>query len=158
MPQAGDTIESPITGGQLRLGYTHDQCSLTRQQTMNTPVYDALVPMLPVSDVKRAMAFYQQLGFSVGNTHAPDDASDPVWAWLYCGGAHVMINLAERAIDVTHGSAAVWLYCADVNAMHALLKARGLDVGEVSYPFYNPRGEFHVHDPDGYAIFIAHGE
>jgi hypothetical protein len=36
-----------------------------------TPVYSALVPMLPVSDVPRAIAFYEQLGFRIGNTHAP---------------------------------------------------------------------------------------
>jgi hypothetical protein len=61
------------------------------------PEYMALVPMLPVTDVTRSVAFYEQLGFRVGNTH-------------------------------------------------------------VNYPFYNPRGEFHVHDPDGYAIFIAHAD
>jgi hypothetical protein len=67
-----------------------------------------------------------------------------------------MINQADGPVDATHSSAAVWLYCADVQAAHAQLAARGLEVGDVSYPFYNPRGEFHVHDPDGYAIFIAH--
>jgi catechol 2,3-dioxygenase-like lactoylglutathione lyase family enzyme len=112
--------------------------------------------MLPVSDVPRAIAFYEQLGFRIGNTHAPETGAAPVWAWLYCGDAHVMINQADGPVDATHSSAAVWLYCADVQAAHAQLAARGLEVGDVSYPFYNPRGEFHVHDPDGYAIFIAH--
>src|SRR3712207_3775829 len=32
------------------------------------------------------------------------------------------------------------------------LKNKGHDVGEISDPFYNPRGEFHAHDPDGDAI------
>lgn len=98
---------------------------------MDTPSFAALVPMLPVTNVPRTIAFYEQLGFSTGNTHAPEELTEPVWAWLYC---------------------------EDVTATHALLKSRGLDVGEISYPFYNPRGEFHVHDPDGYAIFVAHAD
>jgi hypothetical protein len=69
-----------------------------------------------------------------------------------------MINLAAHGIDATHESVACWLYCQDVEATYKMLQARGLDVGEISHPIYNPRGEFHVHDPDGYAIFIAHAE
>jgi hypothetical protein len=45
-----------------------------------------------------------------------------------------------------------------VESAHAALQARGLDVGDIDHPFYNPGGEFHVHDPDGYAIFVAHAE
>ena len=125
---------------------------------MTRPRLSALVPMLPVSDVPRTIRFYEQLGFRVGNTHTPDGQANPVWAWLYCDDAHVMINQAEKAVDATHESSALWLYSADVPAMHAFLQSRGCEVGEISYPVYNPRGEFHVHDPDGYAIFIAHAD
>ena len=81
-----------------------------------------------------------------------------MWAWLYNGKAHLMVNLAQHGVDVTHESVACWLYSEDVKAAHQTLHSRGLDVGEISYPPYNPRGEFHVHDPDGYAIFIAHAD
>lgn len=127
-------------------------------ETPHTPGYTSLVPMLPVTDVTRTSAFYEQLGFRIGNTFTPDGASAPVWAWLYNGRAHLMINRAEGSIEATHHSAALWLYCQDVKGAHALLGSRGLDVGEISYPPYNPRGEFHVHDPDGYAVFIAHAD
>ena len=120
--------------------------------------FAALVPMLPVSDVPRAIAFYQQLGFQVGGTHTPDGEEQPVWAWLYNGKAHLMVNLAQYGVDATHESVACWLYSEDVEAAHQTLKQRGLEVGEISHPPYNPRGEFHVHDPDGYAIFIAHAD
>jgi catechol 2,3-dioxygenase-like lactoylglutathione lyase family enzyme len=122
------------------------------------PVYASLVPMLPVTDVPRAIVFYEQLGFKVGNTFTPDGASEPVWAWLYSGRAHLMVNRAEGAVLATHHSAALWLYSEDVKGAHAQLEARGLDVGEIGYPPYNRGGEFHVHDPDGYAVFIAQAE
>jgi catechol 2,3-dioxygenase-like lactoylglutathione lyase family enzyme len=122
----------------------------------DNPLFSSLVPMLPVTDVQRTIDFYEQLGFQVGNRHAPEGETRPVWAWLYCGNANLMLSLNGKAVEATHDGAAIWLYCKDVVAMHESLKSRGLDVGEVSYPFYNPRGEFHVHDPDGYAVFISH--
>jgi hypothetical protein len=38
-----------------------------------------------VADVRRSIAFYEQLGFSVGNTFTPPEADEPVWAWLDSG-------------------------------------------------------------------------
>lgn len=126
------------------------------KETTLSPEYSGLVAMLPVTDVQRTITFYEQLGLVVGNTHTPDGASAPVWAWLHNGQAHLMINRADDPIEATHHSAALWLYTTDVTAAHAMLKSRGMDVGEIGYPPYNPGGEFHVHDPDGYAVFIAH--
>jgi catechol 2,3-dioxygenase-like lactoylglutathione lyase family enzyme len=125
---------------------------------MDVPNYTGLVPMIPVSDVSATIAFYEQIGFKVGNSVSADGSDKPNWAWLYNGDAHVMINQAPEQIEATHASASLWVYTADVVAAHAFLKERGLDVGEISHPFYNPRGEFHVHDPDGYAVFIAHAD
>jgi catechol 2,3-dioxygenase-like lactoylglutathione lyase family enzyme len=116
------------------------------------------VPMLPVSDVPATIAFYELIGFKVGNSVTAESEDKPNWAWLYNGDAHLMINQSPERIEATHASGALWVYCADVVAAHAYLQAQGLDVGEISYPFYNPRGEFHVHDPDGYAVFIAHAD
>jgi catechol 2,3-dioxygenase-like lactoylglutathione lyase family enzyme len=124
----------------------------------HVPDYVGLTPMLPVTNVARAIEFYGRLGFRTGHTHTPEGDSTPVWAWLYSGQAHLMVNQADSAIEATHHSASVWLYTQDVKAAHAILKSRGLDVGEIEYPFYNTGGEFHVHDPDGYAIFIAHAD
>jgi catechol 2,3-dioxygenase-like lactoylglutathione lyase family enzyme len=125
---------------------------------METPKYTGLVPMMPASDVSATIAFYEQIGFTVGHSVAEEGSDKPNWAWLYNGDAHVMINQAPEPIEATHASSSLWVYCKDVVAAHAFLKERGLDVGAISYPFYNPRGEFHVHDPDGYAVFIAHAD
>lgn len=120
--------------------------------------FAGLVPMLPVTDVPRAIAFYEKLGFTVGNSHAPGTDDAPTWAWLYNGKAHIMINQSDHRIDASHASTGIWVYVDDVSGTHDFMKTRGVDPSEISYPFYNPGGEFHVHDPDGYAIFFAHAE
>ena len=139
-----------------------DRATICRPRCATTeaaiPSFEALVPMLPVTDVTRAIDFYRQLGFEVGGTHTPEGLSAPVWAWLRRGGTHMMINRAEAPITATHASASVWVYTKDVQSAHAALRSRGLDVGTIDHPPYNPRGGFHVHDPDGYAIFIAHAD
>lgn len=131
---------------------------MAMDQPTLTPAYSGLVAMLPVTEVQRTITFYEQLGLMVGATHTPEGASAPVWAWLYNGQAHLMISRADGPVEATHHSAALWLYTRDVKATHALLKSRGVDVGEIGYPPYNSGGEFHVHDPDGYAVFIARAE
>ena len=122
------------------------------------PVYVGLAPMLPVTDVTRAIRFYEELGFKVGISHAPEANGDPVWAWLFNGQAHLMVSQSDGPIDATHSSASIWIYTRDVERAHQVLSSRGMSVGDIEHPFYNPRGEFHVHDPDGHAIFIAHAD
>ncbi len=46
-------------------------------------------------------------------------------------------------------------FTPDVAAKHAELQAAGIEVSEITFPFYNPRGEFRLSDPDGYGLFIA---
>jgi uncharacterized glyoxalase superfamily protein PhnB len=49
-----------------------------------------------------------------------------------------------------------YLYVDDVAAKHAELAAAGLEVGAIASPFYAPRGEFRMTDPDGYVLMITH--
>ena len=122
------------------------------------PAYVGLAPMMPVTDVARTIEFYEKLGFKVGNSHAPEANGIPVWAWLFNGQALVMVNQSDGPVDATHRSASIWLYTRNVKATHEILESRGVDVSDIDYPFYNPGGEFHVHDPDGYAVFVAHAD
>ena len=113
--------------------------------------------MLPVTDVARTIDFFETLGFKVGATHSSDDDT-LVWAWLSSGPTDLMVNCVEEPVEASHAGASIWLYTKDVEAAHQTLKSRGLDVSSIEHPPYNPRGEFHVHDPDGYAIFITHAD
>ena len=49
-----------------------------------------------------------------------------------------------------------YLYCSDVAAFRTMLMEAGVEVGPINSPFYAPRGEFRVVDPDGYVLMVTH--
>lgn len=116
----------------------------------------SLVPMLFVQSVPRSIEFYAKLGFEVGNTFTPEAQPEPTWAWLTSGGAHVMFAKASHPVNAALQGLIMYVYCDDVADFHSALQAGGVEVGEINYPFYSPRGEFRVKDPDGYDIEISH--
>ena len=116
----------------------------------------SLVPMLHVKSVSGSIQFYKKLGFEIGNTFTPSDQKEPAWAWLKSGGAHLMVTGAGEPVDAGAQAVLFYMYCADVPSFRAELQKNGAMVGEIEYPFYAPRGEFCVVDPDGYHLMITH--
>ena len=115
-----------------------------------------LVAMAEVASVPRSIEFYRELGFEVGNSFTPADEPEPTWAWLSSdGGAELMIARRERRTP-TAPPVLFYLYCDDVAAARAELESAGVGCGAIAYPFYAPRGEFQVRDPDGYQIMVTH--
>jgi catechol 2,3-dioxygenase-like lactoylglutathione lyase family enzyme len=113
--------------------------------------------MASVESVPRSIEFYRKLGFETGNTHAPEGATEPVWAWLRsAGGAQLMLAKASDPVAPDRQAVLFYVYCEDVLAYRAQLMQSGVECGEVSHPFYNPKGEFRVTDPDGYVLMITH--
>ena len=49
-----------------------------------------------------------------------------------------------------------YLYCDNVAATRSAFESAGVAVGRIEYPFYAPRGEFRVSDPDGYVLMVTH--
>ena len=115
-----------------------------------------LVPMTSVSDVERSIEFYKHLGFEVGNTFAADNATKPTWAWLESNGAQLMLAAADEPIVPAQQRILFYLYTDDVQAAQAQLADAGLSPGPITTPFYAPRGEFQLVDPDGYVLMITH--
>ena len=116
----------------------------------------SLVPMLYVRSVKRSVEFYRKLGFVEGNTHTPEGGEEPVWAWLRSGGAHLMVAEASEPVDPEKQALLLYVYCPDVAAFRSDLIKAGVDAGPIKNPFYAPRGEFRVTDPDGYVLMVTH--
>ncbi len=116
----------------------------------------ALVPMAYVKSVRHSIEFYVKLGFTVGNTHAPEGGVEPVWAWLTAGGAQLMLAQATEPVDPGKQAVLFYVYCPDVAAFRRMLIDAGVDAGPIQSPFYAPRGEFRVTDPDGYVLMVTH--
>jgi len=52
----------------------------------------------------------------------------------------------------------LYMYSPDVAQYRAELEAKGIKVGPMQYPFYSPRGEFRIEDPDGFTLFVSHAD
>ena len=115
-----------------------------------------VVAMVFVADVEGSIGFYRHLGFEVGNTFTQEGATKPTWAWLKSGAAQLMLAQADEPIVADQQRILFYLYTDDVREAHQSLAAADLNPGEISTPFYAPRGEFKVVDPDGYVLMITH--
>jgi len=115
----------------------------------------SLVPLADVRDMLASIAFYEKLGFSVSNSVTAEGEQAPNWCWLTSEKAGLM--LATRSDPACGGRQGVlfYTYCDDIDATHALFAERGIAVGPITKPFYNPGGEFEIRDPDGYLIWVA---
>src|SRR3954468_21599182 len=100
--------------------------------------------MIFVQSVSRSMAFYAKLGFEVANSFTPPGDGEPSWAWLQSAGANLMVTRASHPIDASQQAVIFCLYCDDVQAFWTALRGAGLKVGDIEYPSYHPRGEFHL--------------
>jgi hypothetical protein len=49
-----------------------------------------------------------------------------------------------------------YVYTDDVAAARESLIEAGLSPGVITMPFYAPRGEFRLEDPDGYVVMVTH--
>jgi hypothetical protein len=67
-----------------------------------------------------------------------------------------MLTRADQPVAAAEQAVLFYVYCEDVEAMHAWLDEAGLAPGPIARPFYNPDGEFRLTDPDGYAVMITH--
>src|SRR5262245_49795351 len=116
----------------------------------------SLVPLAHVQSVKRSIEFYRKLGFVEGNTHRPEGQTEPVWAWLKSGGAHLMVAEAHKPVEPEKHAVLFYVYCENVAEFRTRLLESGVDAGPIAHPFYAPGGEFRVTDPDGYVLMVTH--
>ena len=115
-----------------------------------------LVPLISVADVERSIEFYAHLGFEIGNTFAPAGAEKPSWAWLQSGDGQLMLAMASEPIVANQKTVLLYVYTDNVPAARASLVEAGFSPGEITTPFYAPRGEFELIDPDGYVVMVTH--
>jgi len=115
----------------------------------------SLVPLADVRDMQASIAFYETLGFTVSNSVTPEGDDSPNWCWLTSEKAGLMLAKRPKWPSGERQGVLFYTYCDDIEATHDLFAERGVAVGPVSRPFYNPGGEFELRDPDGYVILVA---
>jgi predicted enzyme related to lactoylglutathione lyase len=102
---------------------------------------------IPVSDVDRAKAFYtEKAGFNADHDHQVSD--ELRFVQLTPPGSACSISLGTGITDAEPGSVrGMQMVVADIDAAHAELVERGVDVSEVQH---FPWGSFvFFSDPDG---------
>jgi hypothetical protein len=117
---------------------------------------ESLVPMAYVADVPTAAAFYERLGFERCASFTPPGEDGPAWVSLRSGRAELMLSRASEPVVAAQQAVLFYVYCEDVEALHRELAGAGLEPGPIGKPFYNPKGEFRLVDPDGYVVMVAH--
>jgi catechol 2,3-dioxygenase-like lactoylglutathione lyase family enzyme len=112
------------------------------------------VVVVPVSDVDRAKAFYSdQLGFNVDHDTKIGDGNRVVQLTPPGSGCSVVIG-AGVVPDMPPGSLkGLQLVVSDINAAHAQLVERGVDVSEIQVLGENPSPTGNALDNVGFVFF-----
>jgi catechol 2,3-dioxygenase-like lactoylglutathione lyase family enzyme len=112
-----------------------------------------LVPFVKVPDVERSVAFYEHLGFVLGDS--AEYGGHLSWAALGNGNAEIMFEGTNETIDPDRQGVLFYLYSPDLTALRDHLVAAGIAAGEIEDGTPGPSEEMRVIDPDGYTLMIA---
>jgi catechol 2,3-dioxygenase-like lactoylglutathione lyase family enzyme len=101
---------------------------------------------VPVTDVDRAKAFYEKVGFVTDHDHTVSD--DIRFVQLTPPGSACSIALGKGLTQMAPGSLDnMQAVVADIEQAHADLSGRGVEVSEIDH---QPWGSFvYFQDPDG---------
>jgi lactoylglutathione lyase len=120
-----------------------------------TPITDVMTIGVPVTDQDRAVEFYRgKLGFET-RRDVPLPQFGGRWIEMAPPGARITIALVPAREGVPAGvQTGIRLATADAAAVHADLRARAVDVGELlRWP--GVPAMFAVHDQDGNGLEIV---
>jgi len=121
------------------------------------PAVERLIAMAHVADVQRSADFYSLLGFRVVGTFK-NDAGVLCWVHLESGDASLMLSQADAPIFAEQQAVLFYLYSDDLTGLREHLFASGVAVAGITYPFYMPKGECRLADPDGYVLLIGQND
>jgi catechol 2,3-dioxygenase-like lactoylglutathione lyase family enzyme len=86
-----------------------------------------LIPFVHVSDLPRSIAFYELLGFEVGDTYEIDGKLG--WVALQYARARILLELASAPIDPRQQAVLFYPYAEDLDGLRDHLIRHGLRVG-----------------------------
>jgi len=112
-----------------------------------------LVPLLFVEDISRSAEFYRDALRFVQTEHWEPDGK-LAWCRLERGGAAIMLQQAtveDGPAEYRGHGVGFFFNCDNVDALHAELQKRGLDLKPPTVAFYGLKQVF-LKDPDGYDL------
>ena len=113
-----------------------------------------LIPMAHVADVQRSVDFYGLLGMEVrGSLRNPSGKLQ--WVHLAYEQAEAMFTRASEPVIAGQQAVLFYLYSPQLAQLREHLLSNGVNVSEVTYPSYMPKGEIRMEDPDGYVLLIG---
>lgn len=115
--------------------------------------FERVTPILPVRDVRAALAHYRRLGFQASAYNDTDD--EAIYGFLSWGD--VTLHVARVPdLEPARSTAACYLYVNDADALYAAWQAAKVD-GRLTAPADTPYGlrEFAHIDPDGNLLRIG---
>jgi catechol 2,3-dioxygenase-like lactoylglutathione lyase family enzyme len=116
-----------------------------------------LIPFLFVTDVRRAIGFYEALGFRLGHTFAPGGRLE--FAELESTrAAKLMLARVDRTATAEPERASagfLYLYTHSLEALRKRLLDRGFKPGEIVDGSPGPSREMCVLDPDGHGHMVT---
>ena len=117
-----------------------------------TPKLQAFSAVFAVRDVARSMAFYaERLGFREEFRHG-----EPLnYASVARDAVSVHLKLASRELDAP-GRSSIYVFAADVDALHDELRERGCDIEVPPTDFFYGMREMALRDVDGNHITFGH--
>ena len=118
------------------------------------PRLSGLVPVIPVADVDRSIAFYRRLGFTVSHQLELEEGKAG-WARIENGTVALMLAHAETT-PAPSSQQMFYLYGAGTLELWQELTAAGVTCSPIETPLHAPHGEFRVDDPDGYILMFGH--
>lgn len=106
---------------------------------------------IPVTDVDRAKAFYEQVGFNADHDHTVSD--EMRFVQLTPPGSACSIALGKGITDAQPGSVrGMQMVVSDIDAAHAHLAERGVEVSAIEHFDWGSFVFFSDPDGNGWAV------
>jgi predicted enzyme related to lactoylglutathione lyase len=112
--------------------------------------------MVAVTDMAKSKAFYaEQLGWPVTQDFGKGERH---WVTLSLPGGGASLTLSTMHEHMKPGTMTLYLSTSALEAMHSVLRAKGVEVDDVKDNLYGPGSGvkwFDLHDPDGNQWLVA---
>jgi len=114
-----------------------------------------VTPMIHVPDVRRAVDWYRDVGFTVDDVFEEDDGDGVTFAVVRFGDTQVFLDCGGTAIDATRREVDLYVHTTGVDALYERLRSR-VDVVEAPHDTFYGAHELIIRDLNGF--WITFGE